>query len=181
MEALFAQQSRVADVLSSEFHAKVRQAALAKAAEDAGRNTDQVKLLAVSKKKPVADIQTAYASGQRAFGENYLQEALQKMQGNGIDLRILSVLATFQLYSRSEMTYRLIIELVVTDQITHDSIACEPQASAAKLRDHDGGENMCFGQLPKIFIKGNQMRHPSLRRQTMCRSIYHFQFIHHKL
>jgi pyridoxal phosphate enzyme (YggS family) len=34
--------------------------------------------LAVSKTKPIADIQAAVAAGQRAFGENYAQEAVDK-------------------------------------------------------------------------------------------------------
>ena len=45
-----------------------------------GRNADTIQLLAVSKTKPVADIISAYNSGLRAFGENYLQEALVKIQ-----------------------------------------------------------------------------------------------------
>lgn len=40
---------------------------------------DRVTLLAVSKKKPVAAIQEAYNAGQRDFGENYLQEAIEKI------------------------------------------------------------------------------------------------------
>lgn len=38
-----------------------------------------VKLLAVSKIKPSTDIKQAYLWGQRDFGENYLQEALEKI------------------------------------------------------------------------------------------------------
>jgi pyridoxal phosphate enzyme (YggS family) len=37
-------------------------------------------LLAVSKGQPVAQIKDAVAAGQKAFGENYVQEAVQKMQ-----------------------------------------------------------------------------------------------------
>jgi pyridoxal phosphate enzyme (YggS family) len=37
-----------------------------------------VRLLAVSKGQPAAAIRTAYALGQRAFGENYVQEAVAK-------------------------------------------------------------------------------------------------------
>jgi pyridoxal phosphate enzyme (YggS family) len=37
-----------------------------------------VKLIAVSKTKPVSDIQEMYALGQRAFGENYVQELVEK-------------------------------------------------------------------------------------------------------
>ena len=39
-----------------------------------------VTLLAVSKGQPAARIQEAVAAGQKAFGENYVQEAVQKME-----------------------------------------------------------------------------------------------------
>jgi pyridoxal phosphate enzyme (YggS family) len=52
---------------------------LAKAADDAGRAADSVKLLAVSKKQPVASILEAAAAGQRDFGENQVQEGLEKI------------------------------------------------------------------------------------------------------
>ncbi|MCK7599106.1 YggS family pyridoxal phosphate-dependent enzyme [Microbulbifer sp. CAU 1566] len=42
------------------------------------RQADSVTLLAVSKTRPAADLRAAYAAGQRHFGENYLQEALDK-------------------------------------------------------------------------------------------------------
>ena len=37
-----------------------------------------VKIVAVSKTKPVADIMEAYEAGQRIFGENRVQELLHK-------------------------------------------------------------------------------------------------------
>jgi pyridoxal phosphate enzyme (YggS family) len=37
-----------------------------------------VKLVAVSKTKPISDILTAYSAGQRCFGENRVQEILEK-------------------------------------------------------------------------------------------------------
>lgn len=40
----------------------------------------EVRLLAVSKTKPCADILAAVQAGQRAFGENYVQEAVEKIQ-----------------------------------------------------------------------------------------------------
>ena len=48
-----------------------------------GRPANSVKLLAVSKTWPVESLLAAAAAGQRAFGENYLQEALTKI--NAID------------------------------------------------------------------------------------------------
>ena len=53
-------------------------ATITTAARACGRSTESIQLLAVSKKKPADDIRVAYACGQRDFGENYLQEALQK-------------------------------------------------------------------------------------------------------
>ncbi len=44
------------------------------------RQPKQVHLLAVSKKKPAEQIRLAFELGQKAFGENYLQEALDKQQ-----------------------------------------------------------------------------------------------------
>ncbi|SFH62064.1 YggS family pyridoxal phosphate-dependent enzyme [Modicisalibacter xianhensis] len=51
---------------------------LADALESAGRPADDACLLAVSKTKPAALIREAHACRQRDFGENYLQEALDK-------------------------------------------------------------------------------------------------------
>jgi pyridoxal phosphate enzyme (YggS family) len=50
------------------------------AAERCGRDVCSVKLIAVSKTQGAASVRTAFAAGQREFGENYLQEALDKMQ-----------------------------------------------------------------------------------------------------
>jgi pyridoxal phosphate enzyme (YggS family) len=49
------------------------------AARQAGRAPDSVMLLAVSKTFPAEAVRAAYAAGQRAFGENYVQEAVAKI------------------------------------------------------------------------------------------------------
>ncbi|MDO3721754.1 YggS family pyridoxal phosphate-dependent enzyme [Marinobacter sp. chi1] len=51
-----------------------------KATLQAGREPGAVHLLAVSKTRPAEDIREAVAAGQTAFGENYLQEALDKIE-----------------------------------------------------------------------------------------------------
>lgn len=53
--------------------------AVTEAAKQAGRPADAVCLLAVSKTFPAEAVREAYQAGQTAFGENYLQEALDKM------------------------------------------------------------------------------------------------------
>jgi pyridoxal phosphate enzyme (YggS family) len=49
------------------------------AAQLAGRDPRSVSLLAVSKTFPAEDVRAAHAAGQRAFGENYVQEATTKI------------------------------------------------------------------------------------------------------
>lgn len=49
------------------------------AARSAGRHPDSVQLVAVSKTFPVSSIREAYEAGQRLFGENKVQEGLQKI------------------------------------------------------------------------------------------------------
>lgn len=44
------------------------------------REPHSVGLLAVSKTKPASMVQAAFEAGQRAFGENYLQDALEKIE-----------------------------------------------------------------------------------------------------
>jgi PLP dependent protein len=56
------------------------------ACKEAGRNTQEVTLLAVSKKFPAGAVREAHAAGLRAFGENYVQEALAKIEAL-VDLR----------------------------------------------------------------------------------------------
>jgi len=58
-----------------------------RAARDAGRNPDDVRLLAVSKTFGQDHVGAAAAAGQADFGENRVQEALQKIDGSA-DLKI---------------------------------------------------------------------------------------------
>jgi pyridoxal phosphate enzyme (YggS family) len=53
-------------------------ARIAAACAGAGRAAESVQLLAVSKTWPATSVREAVAAGQRAFGENYVQEAVAK-------------------------------------------------------------------------------------------------------
>jgi pyridoxal phosphate enzyme (YggS family) len=66
--------SSIADNLAA-VHGRIARAALA-----AQRDPASVKLLAVSKTFPADDVRAAFAAGQRAFGENYVQEAIAKIE-----------------------------------------------------------------------------------------------------
>ena len=50
------------------------------AAEEYGRDPETIQLIAVSKTFPSAAIEEAMHAGQRAFGENYVQEAVDKIK-----------------------------------------------------------------------------------------------------
>ena len=58
---------------------------LAQATADAGRPVGSVKLLAVSKKKPVDAVLEAAGTGQRDFGENFVSEGVSKIRATGRD------------------------------------------------------------------------------------------------
>jgi PLP dependent protein len=49
------------------------------AAREAGRDPETVRLLAVGKSKPAEQLRRLAEAGQKDFGENYVQEALDKM------------------------------------------------------------------------------------------------------
>lgn len=61
----------IADSLQA-IQANIHQAKLA------AKRDDEVRLLAVSKAQPPDKLREAYLAGQRAFGENYVQEAISK-------------------------------------------------------------------------------------------------------
>lgn len=68
-------ESSIADNL------KRLRAGIAEAALRAGRRPEAVQLIAVSKNQPVQAVAAAVAAGQRAFGENTVQDALTKIPG----------------------------------------------------------------------------------------------------
>ena len=66
--------SSIAQALA-QVHVRIDQACTC-----AGRDQSEVSLLAVSKTKPLSAVYQAYHLGQRHFGENYLQDALDKIK-----------------------------------------------------------------------------------------------------
>lgn len=66
------------DILRIPERLRTVRAQIDEAIARAGRPRDAVRLLAVSKSKPPEAIRAAYAAGQRDFGENYVQEMVDK-------------------------------------------------------------------------------------------------------
>ena len=68
-------------------HLTVIDTAIREAASACGWDPESIQLLAVSKTKPSSDIQMLHALGQRSFGENYVQEAVDKIHElQGLDI-----------------------------------------------------------------------------------------------
>jgi pyridoxal phosphate enzyme (YggS family) len=65
--------SQLADNLNA-IRARIKQHSV-----DAGRASDEVQLIAVSKTRSLAEVEQAIAAGQTAFGENTIQDALSKI------------------------------------------------------------------------------------------------------
>ncbi len=65
--------SQVADNLNV-IRARIKQLSI-----DAGRTSDEVQLIAVSKTRNLTEVEQAIAAGQTAFGENTIQDALSKI------------------------------------------------------------------------------------------------------
>ena len=55
-------------------------ASMSQAARDVGRDPGEVRLVVVTKTHPVETVQAALAAGVRCFGENYAEEAVDKIQ-----------------------------------------------------------------------------------------------------
>lgn len=73
---------RAAEIAANLAEVRRRMAA---AAERSGRDPASVRLVAVSKTYPLADIAAAYAAGQREFGENRLEELWPKVAAAGTE------------------------------------------------------------------------------------------------
>jgi pyridoxal phosphate enzyme (YggS family) len=65
---------------SIEFNLQGVRDRIGRACEAAGRSVESVTLLAVSKTFPAEAVREAHAAGLRAFGENYVQEGLAKIE-----------------------------------------------------------------------------------------------------
>ncbi|PWA41101.1 proline synthase [Artemisia annua] len=72
MASSAAMESAAATALCS-VHNRVKQAA-----ERSSRPANQIKVIAVSKTKPVSLLREVYDAGHRLFGENYIQEIIEK-------------------------------------------------------------------------------------------------------
>ena len=142
------------------------------ACSTAGRDANTVQLLAVSKTHPSQALAEMYQTGQRAFGENYLQEALEKIENlkeldiewhfighvqrnktkhlaekfawvHGVDRLIIAERLSGQ-REPSQEPLNICLQVNIDEQDTKDG--CQPEEVAALVET--------ISQLPNLKLRG---------------------------
>lgn len=103
---------------------------IAAAAREAGRDPDDVTLVAVSKQQPDDRIEAMLAAGQRVFGENRVQEARDRWTARraGVELRLIGPLQTNK--AREALALFDVIETVDRESLAR-TLADEIQRAGA--------------------------------------------------
>lgn len=135
------------------------------AASASGRDPASVKLVAVSKTHPADAVREAYAHGQRDFGENYVQELLQKAE----QLRDLSELRWHLIGHLQRNKARLVVPLV---SLVHTVDSPELALELAK-RHAGAAPGRRLRVLVEVSIAGEAQKHGAAPEALaeLCRNI----------
>ena len=119
-------------------------AAIAKAARTVGRDPLDVALTAVSKLQPWSAVAPVLAAGQRVFGENRVQEAMERWREHrdGLELRLIGPLQTNK--AREAVAFFDVIETL----------------DRAKLAETLARETQRFGRQPRLYVEINTGEEP---------------------
>lgn len=125
---------------------EIRQA-IARAARDAGRRPEDLTLVCVSKTFAAAEIEPVLQAGQRVFGENRVQEAMEKWPSlrqawPGIELHLIGPL-------QSNKAHEAVNLFDVIETVDRDKIA---RALAAEIEK--------TGRHPKLYVQVNTGAEP---------------------
>jgi PLP dependent protein len=114
------------------------------AAKAAGRNPADVDLTAVSKMQPWERVAPVLAAGQRVFGENRVQEALERWEGrrDGLELRLIGPLQSNKV--RAAAGFFDVIETLDRDKLVR-ALADEAQRT---------------GRSPRLYVQVNTGEEP---------------------
>lgn len=136
-----------------------------------GRPLDAVQLLAVSKTQPVDAIRQLFADGQRAFGENYLQEALSK-QAELSDLPIeWHFIGQIQRNKTRDLAAHFawvhgVDRLVIAERLSHQRLETQPDLNIClqvNIDDEDSKAGCTPDQLPELVQQISQLQRLRLR------------------
>ena len=138
-----------------------------KACEKAGRDPREVTLCAVSKTKPVEDIEAAMEAGQTLFGENYVQEIVAKYETLGGSTETNSSDASAEKpqwhmighLQRNKVKY-IIDKVTLIHSVDSIALAAQIEKEAAK---HD----LVMPVLLEVNIAGEESKWGFTREETM--------------
>lgn len=169
---------------------KTIEAIIAAECEKAGRNKSEVTLIAVSKTKPVEELWEAYDCGCRDFGENKVQELLDKYEAMPKDIRWhmighlqrnkvkYIVDKVYMIHSvdslrlaeeiskeavKKNVEVKILLEVNVANEETKFGVACEEVRQLAED----------VAKLPNISVKGLMTIAPFVENEEKNR--YNFQ------
>lgn len=146
-------------------------AQIQQACQQCQRDPATVHLLAVSKTHPSDALRAMYAIGQRAFGENYLQEALDKMAA----LQDLQIEWHFIGHVQRNKTKHLaeqfawvhgVDRLIIAERLSNQREASQPPLNICIQVNIDGQETKdgCTPQeVPELVRQISQLPHLRLR------------------
>jgi hypothetical protein len=145
--------ARAAEIAANLAEMRQRMAA---AAERSGRGPADVRLVAVSKTYPLADIAAALAAGQHDFGENRLEELWQKAaaaNAEGLDAIRWHMIGTIQ----SRKTGNAVGPLTLIHAVDRAKIARapEPRCPGRRLRTGcaAGGQRQRRGEQARLHAR----------------------------
>jgi hypothetical protein len=138
---------------------------IARAAEASGRSSQDVQLVAVSKQQPWDKVQPVVEAGQRVFGENRVQEAMQRWEGrrDGLELRLIGPLQTNK--AEDAVAFFEVIESLDRERLA--------KALAEAIRKQ--------GRTPRLYVQVNTGEEPQKAGVTsaeadafiaLCRQTY---------
>lgn len=141
------------------------------ACQQAGRQAETVQLLAVSKTHPSEALREMYATGQREFGENYLQEALEKIE----TLADLEIEWHFIGHVQRNKTKHLaekfawvhgVDRLIIAERLSNQRLATQPPLNICLQVNIDGQDSKDGCQpeeVAELVQKLSQLPHLRLR------------------
>lgn len=126
-----------------------------RACQRAGRGTEEVELIAVSKTKPLSMLQEAYEAGVRDFGENKVQELVDKYEALPKDIR-WHMIGHLQ---RNKVKY-LVGKVYLIHSVDSLRLAQEIQKEAEKKQTE-------VNILVEVNVAGEESKFGSSREETL--------------
>ncbi len=149
-------------------------ARIARAAQSAGRDPGDITLTAVSKQQPWERVAKVLAAGQRVFGENRVQEALERWRErrDGLELRLIGPLQSNK--AREAVGLFDVIETLDREKLAHvlaQEMARQGRRPRLYVQVNTGEEPQKAGVAPGAadgFIRACREQHGLQIEGLMC-------------